>query len=105
MSSPDSHDIVVALDALRADAGLWQGNADAVRAAAGAARAQALGAAAFSFAGGQVAAGYHDVQDRLVRLLDGAVGNFERVAQALLAAADSYEREEQAGVHRLRNIY
>lgn len=103
--APEPQQIVVALDALESDAVGWLRIADELRAAAGNAGALTLGAPEFSFAGGALAASYEALRARLVALLDGGSANAAAVAAALRASAATYAAEEQAGVHRMREVY
>lgn len=103
--APEPQQIAVALDALESDAVGWLRIGDELRAAGGSAGALSLPAAAFSFAGGALAASYEALRARMVGLLDGGAGNAGAVAAALRASAATYAAEEQAGVHRMRDTY
>lgn len=48
---------------------------------------------------------YTELQDKMARLLSEAGYAFDGIATALRTAASSYEAEEAAGVHRLKDIY
>lgn len=103
--SPTSEQITVALDALEADAVRWVRLAGELRTAAAAASSQAVDPAAFSFAGGAVAASYDALRTRMAALIEDGAANFESVAAALRASAAAYEADDLAGAHRMQGIY
>jgi hypothetical protein len=47
---------------------------------------------------------YTTLQQRIVNLLTGADGEFDKIAGALKTAADTYEREDAAGAHAMNKI-
>jgi hypothetical protein len=93
--------LAVALDALESDAVRWTDAAAALRAAAAAAAGLALETGAFSFAGGQVAAMYEALRNRIVALLHDGADNYETVAAALRATAAAYATQDAAQARRL----
>lgn len=107
MTAPSDEQITVAIDALHADAAKWIAMADELQAAA--ANAAGLGLGPFQFSGLGHLLGidkiYADLQETIVTLLKQGSSNFENVAAALRTAADGYSRDEQAAVHRMKNIY
>lgn len=103
--APTPQEISVSLEALRADADQWAAAAGTMHAAAGLAETQRLDPAVFSFAGLTAATTYELLRARMARLLDQGASAFESIAAALRASADSYEADEAAGAHRIRNVY
>jgi hypothetical protein len=102
---PTSQQIVVALEALEADAMMWQRAAEDLRTAAAAARRQEIPPHAFSFAGRAVADAYESMRVKAVALLEGGAANFDAIARALRASAAAYAADERAGAHRIKNTY
>lgn len=102
---PTPKQIVVALEALRDDAGRWATGADQLRKASGHLVSTALDPSAFSVLGQDVAAACTALHDRVTTLLQAATTNYEAIASALHESAATYDREERANVHRLRGIY
>lgn len=105
MTTPSDDRIVASLGALRADADLWQSMAASVTEAGRAAAALGPRAGDFSAPGAELATTYALLRSKMVRLLEEASVNFSDIASALRTSADSYQSEEDAGVHRLRGIY
>jgi hypothetical protein len=105
MPPPDSHQVRVALDALRSDAGKWEGVADTFGSAARQAGRLDLSALHFTYLGDKVGLvdTYHAIQDTFVTLLNEGATNFENMAVVLRRAADDYERDDEAGAHDIRN--
>jgi hypothetical protein len=103
--TPTPEQITVALEALESDAALWSRAAAELRDAADAAAGLALDPAAFSFAGGAVAAAYEALRGRTTALLAEGADNLDAVAAALRASAAAYAADEAAGAHRLHNTY
>ena len=95
----------VALEALEHDAARWTRAARDLRAAADAARGQALDRASFSFAGGAAADAYDALRTKTVALLTQGARNCDDIAAALRTSAERYAAEENAGVHRMRGVY
>jgi hypothetical protein len=102
---PTSQEVIVALEALEADAVMWQGAADDLRAAAAAAQRQQVPPGAFSFAGQAVYEQYDAIRVRTVALLEGGAANLDAIAETMRASAAAYEADERAGAHRIQNIY
>jgi hypothetical protein len=98
-----THDQVVAdCNDMRSDATKWQTASDAMHGAAGTAKGLTLGDTQFGLA--DAAQGcktaYETIQNKLAALMDGADTEFEKVAKALKASADTYEKEDAEGAHR-----
>ncbi len=104
-NGPGQDQIRVSLDALRHDAERWRTASDDLRAAAHRASELRLDEAAFSFAGIELARTYATLRAKLAALLTAGANNCAEVAKELVASADTYNAEELAGVHRLRDIY
>lgn len=102
MTSPGAAepDVVVALEALEADARRWTDAATVLREAATAAAGQVLAPGEFSFAGREVAAAYEALRGRTATLLVEGADNLDAVAAALRASAAAYAADEAAGAHR-----
>jgi hypothetical protein len=103
--APTQKQITVALDALEADAVMWTEAAAALHDAAAIADSLQVDSAAFSFAGQKVAASYWNVRLKIARLTNAGADNFDSIAAALRTSAETYRAEEEAGVHRMRNVY
>lgn len=103
--TPSSDEISVALDALRTDATMWDGFADTLRTAVGAAQSLVVPPSAFSFAGQSVATQYDAIRNRMATLLEGGAVNFDATATALRQSADAYEDDEATGAHMMTGIY
>lgn len=105
--SPDGDAVAVAVEALRGDAGQWREWADVLAAAARVAGDLGLTGAelcALSELAG-LPERYGAVRQRAVELATQGSGGFTAVADALAAAADGYEADERAAVHRLRGAW
>jgi hypothetical protein len=102
---PSAAQVTVSLEALRADAADWEHAAGELRAAARRADTAVVAPAAFSFAGGPVAQAYELLRANTVGLLAEGADNFSALADALRAAAATYEADELRNLHRLRSIY
>jgi len=104
---PDSQQVQAAMEAMRADAAMWQDMATEMRAAAQVAGRLDLGRLQFSL----IADGlgmtdlYQQVQERFGQLIGQGADTFEATAGALTTAAAGYDADERASVHRLKNIY
>jgi hypothetical protein len=107
MTPPSADKIAAALEALRTDARAWAAAADEMSAAEQTARRLSLDAFHFTYIGDQIGITevYRNLQDKLVTLLGQAAANFDSMALALRMSADTYQSEDEAGVHRMRNIY
>lgn len=103
--APTPEQITVSLDALRADADQWAAAAGTMRTAATRAETQKVDPAGFSFAGHTAATTYELLRARMARLLHQGASTFDSTATALRASAASYEADEAAGAHRMRNVY
>jgi hypothetical protein len=105
MPPPTEQAIAAALDALRDDAAAWLATAAALSAAADA--APPLDGGQFG-APGDVAAlttAHAALRDTVAGLLAEGARAGAATAAALFAAADAYDREERAAVHRLHGIW
>lgn len=107
MTNPTGEQVTAAIGALRKDAAKWIDMADQMDAAAQAAAGLGLSARHFTGLGHLMGLDtlYTEVQDTIVTLLRQGSANFDAVAAALKMAADGYEQDEVAAVHRMRNIY
>jgi hypothetical protein len=103
--APTPQQITVALDALEADAVMWTEAATALHEAAAIAADLRADPAAFSFAGEAVAGRYESLRAKLAELVKAGADNFDAIAAALRASAATYMAEEEAGVHRMLNVY
>lgn len=103
--APTGDDIRVAIDALRADARTWSTASADLADAAGTAERLTLAPSAFGLAAPAAAAVHESLRAKVAELLRQGAANFDDVAGALRTAADSYEADEAANLHMLRNIY
>jgi len=103
MAPPTHDEVMVACDALRSDATKWMTASDEMAAAAGKAENLVLGKDQFGGAGDErgVVNAYETLRDKIAGLLTGADAEFDKIAGALRASADTYEREDAEGAHRL----
>lgn len=107
MTQPSADQITAALEAMRADARAWGAAADQLTDAAQNARRLSLDAFHFSYFGEQLGltAAYRSLQEKLITLLEQGAANFDSLAVALQRSADTYQAEDEAGVHRMRNVW
>lgn len=107
MTQPSADQITAALHALRADARAWAAAADQLTDAAQNARRLSLDAFHFTYIGDQlgVTEAYRSLQEKIVVLLGQGAANLDSLAVALQASANTYQAEDEAGVHRLRKIW
>jgi hypothetical protein len=103
--APTPQQITVALDALEGDAVMWADAAGALHKAADTAAGLQIDSAAFSFAGQEVAIAYQDLHTKMAGLVKAGAENLDLIAATLRACAAAYKAEEEAGVHRMRNVY
>jgi hypothetical protein len=103
--TPDQYSL--ALAALRDDATRWTGCADDLAAARSTADGLDLTALHFSYVADQcgVTQLYAEFQARMVRLLGEGEQMSRGVATALLASAQTYQQEEESGVHRMNDVW
>lgn len=94
--APTKDDIKIALDAMRADAGVWTNASDEMTAAGVASGNLILTQAQLGWAaqGHGIVTAYTEVQQKIVLLLSGAQDEFDKVANSLRTAADTYEQQE-----------
>lgn len=104
--APTHEEVVVACNALRSDATKWSTASDEMATASTSAAGLVLGRAEFGFAaeGHGVDTAYKTLQDRIAHLLSGADGEFDKIAAALRASADTYEAEDAAGAHEMDSV-
>ena len=100
-------DIDVALQALRSDARLWSAAASSLDGPNTAIGGLALSGMEMSMYA--VDAGldrtYNNARNRLTEMLGQAEQNFTNLSKALLAAAETYEYEEEANMHLMEGTY
>ena len=101
-----SDKVRVACEALRSDASKWATASDEMTAAATSAQNLVLGTAQFGYAAEThgLVTSYTTLQQRIAHLLTGAGTEFEKISQTLKASADTYEREDAEGAHRMSRI-
>ncbi|BCB89061.1 hypothetical protein [Phytohabitans suffuscus] len=104
---PTDEEIRVAIAALRSDAHEWREWARALARASTV--VEELGLSVNDMCALSAAVGlpetYAALRDRAGTLAGQGVVRFTEVAGALSAAADGYERDERAAVHRLRGVW
>lgn len=103
--APTPQQITVALEALRADADLWQRATTDMRTAATTAAGQRVEPVAFSFAAQSVATAYESLRAKLTALIEAGASNFDSITHALRSTAASYAADEAANAHHLQSIY
>lgn len=105
--APSTEKIQAALEAMRSDARGWNESAGELSSATFTASWLNLDAQDFSYLANErsLTELYSELQNKIVTLLSQGQQNFESISTQMSAAADSYEAEEEAGVHRMRNIY
>lgn len=100
-------DIEVALAAMRADAALWESAATQLEAPESALDGVTLTPEVVSVWAAE--AGMVETYDRartqVQTLLQQGSDNFRAIAQALIASADTYQREEEANRHTFESTY
>ena len=104
MTAPTPEQVRVATDVLRTEAGIWEQQTDVWAATGRAVAATALGrleAGVFQL----VVAAYADVVEVAGTRCAQAVEATSRIAATLRAVADTYDAEDAAGEHRLRQLY
>ena len=105
--APTQDQYQVALQALRADADTWEHCAADLGAAKGTADGLDLEALHFSYVADKlgVTAMYQQIQAKLVGLLGEGQTMSTNVATALRNSAQTYQQEEESGVHRMNNVW
>lgn len=105
--APTPDEYRVALEALRNDAAKWEDCAGDLGSAKSTADGLDLEALHFSYVADKlgVTALYKEFQDKMVRLLGEGETASKSVSTQLLAAAQTYQNEEEAGIHRMNNIW
>jgi hypothetical protein len=104
VTAPTPEQVRVATGALRTEAGIWDQQTDALAATRRAVAATALGrleAGVFQL----VVDAYADVVEVAGTRCAQAVEATGQIAAALRAVADTYDAEDAAGEHRLRQLY
>jgi hypothetical protein len=100
-------DIEVALQAMRSDAQVWQTAAGSLDAPVGALGGLTLTGADVSMYG--VDRGldrtYENARTAVIDMLGQAKENFTNLANALSAAADTYQREEEQNLHTFETMH
>jgi hypothetical protein len=106
MTQPTKAQTVVAIGALRADAGVWAAMAAEVSLLAEATAGLVMSETEFSTGADLIGVTdkYNELQQKVTGLLKEGTVVLQGIAVALTAAADVYQREEDAGVVRLNNI-
>lgn len=100
-------DIDVALQALRSDAELWSTAASSLDEPKAAVGGLALSGAEMSMYAVDLGLDrtYNDARTRMIDMLGQGQENFTNLSQALRAAADTYQREEEANRHLIEGTY
>lgn len=100
-------DIEVALAAMRTDAGLWDNAAGDLQGPTAALSGVTLTAADVSkwAADAGLDHTYEQARAQLETLLQQGAENFQAIAGALRASADTYQREDEAGRHTFESTY
>ncbi len=103
--TPDQYQ--AALTALRDDATQWQGCSDDLAAAKSTADGLDLEALHFSYIADKLGLTqlYQDFQAKMVRLIGEGETMTAAVSAGLLKSAQTYQAEEEAGVHRMNNVW
>ncbi len=105
--APTPEELKAALDALRADADVWDSCSDTVGGLQSEAESCQLDPDDFSLLGSAlgVSAEYQALQNKMAGLLKEGQAVMAHVAWSLRQAADIYEEEERRGVHRMKNVW
>jgi len=103
--NPTPEEFRAALHALRGDAQIWADSAVEVRLMCITANECHLAPEAFSLLGGGLAEEYQALQKKVAGLLEGGTGVMVDVSDSLVEAAKTYEAEDAAGVHRMKNTW
>jgi len=103
--TPDQYQ--VALKALRDDADKWDACATDLGAAKSTAENLDLEALHFSYVADKlgVTASYQQFQNKMAGLLGQGQTMSANVATALRNSAQTYQQEEESGVHRMNNVW
>ncbi|AEV86665.1 hypothetical protein ACWT_5648 [Actinoplanes sp. SE50] len=104
MSQPTPDEVRVATDALRTESGTWNNQSDTTK---------ALSAKTATLEFGRLEAGlfqmmvgpYNDVIHAVTARANEGVTAMKEIADTLHQAADTYEQEDRAGAHRIKNVY
>jgi len=107
MNPPTAGQLKAALDALRNDAEKWDECAGTIRGAEGAAGGFQIDAFSFSFLGDSlgVTEAYEELRAKMAELLKSGGEVTSGVAEALREVANTYEAEEERGVHRMKQVW
>ena len=105
--APTPEQYQVALQALRDDADVWDHCAADLGTAKSTADGLDLEALHFSYVADKlgVTAMYQQIQTKLVGLLGEGQTMSANVATALRNSAQTYQAEEESGVHRMNNVW
>ena len=100
-------DIEVALAAMRADATLWDTAAGDMQGPTSAAGEVTVTAADVSMwaADRGLDVTYESARSQVQELLEQGAKNFRAIAKTLRASADTYQREDEAGMHTFESTY
>ncbi|MBP2476626.1 hypothetical protein JOF53_005498 [Crossiella equi] len=104
MAPPSADQIRAATAALRNEAGVWEVQAaemDKIVSSVEAMRLNRIQAGVFQL----VYDAYIDVVDQVVGRSTEGGGRMREVANTLRQVADTYEREEAANLHKMKNLY
>ncbi|GAB3399666.1 hypothetical protein [Flindersiella endophytica] len=102
MSGPNQEDVQVALETLRKASKVWDEQKLVLEAAARRAGDLRLETYQMGLAVGMHQP-YQEIQDGLAALLNQAVTEAGSMSMKLWSAQDQYAREEEAGVHKLKD--
>ncbi|MCE7001634.1 hypothetical protein LWC34_02080 [Kibdelosporangium philippinense] len=104
MAPPTADQVKVAIEALRQEAGVWDQEADTtgnIATAAEELRLNRIEAGLFQV----IFDTYSQVIDQVIARANEGKTQMTEVADTLRSVADTYEQEEAANVHKLKNIY
>lgn len=102
MSGPNKEDVQVALETLRKASKVWDEQKARLEGAAGRARDLKLEPYQMGLAAGMYEP-YRKIQEGLATLLYQAMNEAGVMSTKLWSAQDQYAREEEAGVHKLKD--
>ncbi|MEU6266874.1 type VII secretion target [Saccharopolyspora shandongensis] len=104
MAPPDKNEVEVATGVLRAEADIWDEQADALGLIASQAAQLRVGALESGLFLPMMSA-YDEVVDQVHDRCREGVERTREVAGTLRRVADTYEQEDEDGTHALRNLY
>lgn len=99
--------LTAAIQALRADAGIWQDVATTTSGAARAADGLTLSEGELSWASRPTGLldTYEEIRAKVARLLTEATTNFSSLSSTLNRVATAYETSDQAALSRMRGVW